>query len=278
MSHSHAGALVSIRGLTKSYVQRGRFSGAKLSVGALRGIDLDVSSGSTLALVGESGAGKSTLVRCLALLERPTAGQIWFDGLDLLSLGRKQLFPVRRRMQLIFQDPASALNSGMTAAEIVEEPLLIQRDGSKADRRRRALEAMDHVGLPPSSARKRPLEFSGGQRQRLAIARALVLQPKLLILDEALSNLDLATRDSILALLEQLQIEHSLTYIHVLHDLRLASEIATDIAVMFEGRIVERAMSAHLFARAEHPYTRSLLRSLQSLVATRDEFAIEALL
>lgn len=277
MSHSHAGTLVSIRGLAKSYVQRGRFSGSKFTVEALRGIDLDVSSGSTLAVVGQSGAGKSTLVRCLALIERPTAGQIWFDGLDLLSLDRRRLFRIRRKMQLIFQDPASALNSGMTAEEIVEEPLLIQRDGAKAERRRRALEAMNRVGLPSASARKRPLEFSGGQRQRLAIARALVLQPQLLILDESLSNLDLATRDAILALLASLQSEHALTCIHVLHDLRLASEIAADVAVMFEGRVVERATSAHLFARAEHPYTRSLLRALQLRVTTDDELSIEAL-
>jgi ABC-type glutathione transport system ATPase component len=276
MSFSPADTIVSIRNLTKSYIQRGRFSGAKFTVTALRGVNLQVSTGSTLAIVGESGAGKSTLVRCLTLLEKPTAGEIWFNGLNLLSLDRRRLFPVRRQMQLIFQDPASALNSGMTAEEIIEEPLLIHRDGSKAQRRRRALEAMDRVGLPASAARKRPLEFSGGQRQRLAIARALVLQPRLLILDEALSNLDLATRDAILKLLHHLQTDNSLTYIHVLHDLRLASEIATDIAVMFEGRIVERAASARLFARAEHPYTRSLLRSSQSLVATRDELSIGA--
>jgi ABC-type glutathione transport system ATPase component len=257
--------LVSIRGLQKTFVQRRAFSRSKFAVAALRGIDLDICKSSTLAIVGESGAGKSTLVRCLALLEKPDSGEIRFEGANLLALDRKRLFSIRRHIQLIFQDPASALNPGMTAAQIIEEPLLVQCDGTPADRRRRALELLDHVSLPSSAAEKRPLDFSGGQRQRIAIARALTLQPKLLILDEALSNLDLVTRDSIVSLLESLQARHSLTYVHVLHDLRLASELATDIAVMFEGQIVEQAPAKHLFAYPEHPYTRSLLVALRSL-------------
>ncbi|MGH9688246.1 MAG: ABC transporter ATP-binding protein [Candidatus Acidiferrales bacterium] len=270
-------ALVSIRNLAKTYVQRRTFSGTKFSVEALRDINLDVRRGTTVALVGESGAGKSTLVRCLALLEKPTCGQIFLDGVNLLSLRRKQLFPVRRQIQLVFQDPASALNPGMTAAEIIEEPLAIQREGERADRRRRTLEVMDQVGLPAASAEKRPLDFSGGQRQRLAIARALALQPKLLILDEALSNLDLATRDSIISLLDALQTEHALTYVHVLHDLRLASELATEVAVMFEGQIVEHKSAGPLFAQPEHPYTRSLLRALAPSAPFHEDALVEAL-
>ncbi|MGH9737156.1 MAG: ABC transporter ATP-binding protein [Candidatus Acidiferrales bacterium] len=270
-------ALLSVRNLNKSYIQRRTFSGTKFTVDALRGVDLDVRSGATVALVGESGAGKSTLVRCLALLEKPTSGTIFLDGVNLLSLRRKQLFPVRRQIQLVFQDPASALNPGMTAAEIIEEPLAIQREGAKADRRRRALEVMDQVGLPAASAEKRPLDFSGGQRQRLAIARALALQPKLLILDEALSNLDLATRDSIVSLLNALQAKHALTYLHVLHDLRLASELATEVAVMFEGQIVERKSARRLFAQPEHPYTRSLLRALALSAPLHEDALVEAL-
>lgn len=263
MSALPPNTLVSVRNLSKTHVQRRAFSGTKFTVEALRGISLDIRRTSTLALVGESGAGKSTLARCLALLEKPTAGEIWFDGANLLALDRKQLFPVRRRIQFVFQDPASALNPGMTAGEILEEPLLVQRESTKAERRRLALEGLDQVGLPRASAEKRPLDFSGGQRQRLAIARALVLRPELLILDEALSSLDLATRDSIVNLLGALQAQGEFTLVHVLHDLRLASELADDVAVMFEGQIVERESAQRLFARPEHPYTRSLLRGLQ---------------
>lgn len=270
-------ALVSVRNLSKSYIQRRAFSGTKFTVDALRGVDLDVRRGTTIALVGESGAGKSTLVRCLALLEKPTSGEILLDGVNLLSLRRKQLFPVRRQIQLVFQDPASALNPGMTAAEIIEEPLAIQREGAKGDRRRRALKLLDQVGLPAASAGKRPLDFSGGQRQRLAIARALALQPKLLILDEALSNLDLATRESIVSLLDALQAEHALTYLHVLHDLHLASELAVEVAVMFEGQIVEHQSAGRMFAQPEHPYTRSLLRALAHPAPLHEDELVEAL-
>jgi ABC-type glutathione transport system ATPase component len=267
--------IVSVRNLSKTYVQRRAFTGTRFTVEALRGIHLRIRRASTLALVGKSGAGKSTLARCLALLEKPSTGEIWFDGAKLLALDGKQLFAVRRRIQFVFQDPASALNPRMTAAEITEEPLVVQREGTKVDRRRRALEALDKVGLPASTAQKRPLDFSGGQRQRLAIARALVLRPKLLILDEALSNLDLATRDSIVSLLDGLQTEQALTVIHVLHDLRLASELADEVAVMFEGQIVEHAAAEILFARPEHAYTRSLLHTLHRWHADSDAAPVE---
>lgn len=267
MNSAPPDAIIAVRNLRKSYAQRRAFSGAKFTIDALRGIDLDIREGSTLALVGESGAGKSTLVRCLALLEKPTTGEIWFDSVNLAALRRKQTFPVRRQIQLIFQDPASALNPRMTAAEIIQEPLLIHRVGTPSERRCRALQLLEQVGLPAAAAQKRPLGFSGGQRQRLAIARALALQPRLLILDEALSSLDLATRDSIVALLNRLQTEGALTFVHVLHDLCLASELATDVAVLFEGQIVEHAPTHQLFARPGHPYTRSLLHALRSLPA-----------
>jgi peptide/nickel transport system ATP-binding protein len=276
MNAPAADTLVSIRNLSKRYTQRRAFSGTKFVVDALRGINLAIRRDSTIALVGESGAGKSTLVRCLALLEKPTDGEIWFDGLSLLSLSRKQLLPIRRRIQLIFQDPSSALNPRMTAAEIIEEPLLIQREGTKSDRRRRAIGLMDQVGLPAASAEKMPLDFSGGQRQRLAIARALALRPKLLILDEALSNLDLATRESIVLLLGVLQAEHALTYVHVLHDLRLVSELAGEAAVMYQGQIVEHKSADELFSHPEHPYTQSLLNVLQPLEKNHDQLAVEA--
>jgi ABC-type glutathione transport system ATPase component len=260
-----ADTLVSVRNLSKSYVQRRAFSGMKFTVDALCGVNLAIRRDSNIAVVGESGAGKSTLVRCLSLLEKPTQGEIWFDGVNILTLDRKRLFLLRRRIQLIFQDPASALNPGMTAAEIIEEPLVIQRQGTRSGRRLRALELLDQVGLPVSSASKRPLDFSGGQRQRLAIARALALRPMLLILDEALSNLDLATRDSILLLLGVLQAEHSFSCVHVLHDLRLAFELAGEVAVMHEGRVIEHKSTEELLAYPGHSYTRSLLRALEPL-------------
>ena len=263
MSAARTDSLVSVRGLCKSYVQKRRFSGTKFTVDALRDANLEIRRGATTALVGESGAGKSTLVRCVALLEKPTSGEIEFDGRNLLALDTKELFHARRQVQLVFQDPTSSLNPGMTAAEIVAEPLAIQREGKSADRRRKAIELMERVGLPSASADKRPLEFSGGQRQRLAIARALALRPNLLILDEAFSNLDLATRESLLRLLRDLQAAHSLTYLHVSHDLRMVFDLADEVAVMCEGRIVEHGTAVELFAHPQHDCTRVLLEATQ---------------
>ncbi len=257
--------LACIRGLSKQYVQRRSLTRGKFTIQAVENVDLTIYRGTTLALVGESGAGKSTVVRCLSLIEIPTTGEIWFDGVDLLTLGRRALFPVRRRIQVIFQDPTSALNPRMTAGEIVAEPLVIQHEGTKNQRRHRALELMEQVGLPAKWENKLSLEFSGGQRQRLAIARALALEPKLLILDEALSNLDLANQEMILRLLANLQAMHSLTYIHVSHDLRTMSDLADEVAVMYEGRVVEQKSARELFANPEHSYTQYLMAAMPSL-------------
>lgn len=269
-------ALVTVRGLTKRYMQKRTWNGAKFVIDALLEANLTIPRGATFALVGESGAGKSTLAHCLALLEKPTEGEIWFDGTNLLTLNRKALFPIRRQIQLIFQDPASSLNPRMSAAEIIAEPLLIQREGAKIERQRRALELMELVGLPSASAKNLPFEFSGGQRQRLAIARALALRPKLLILDEALSNLDLATQESILRLLRELQAGHSLTYIHVSHDLRMVSELDCEVAVMHAGRIVEQKRVSTLFAHPEHPYTQVLLGAVEGAGTFNEEHLVEA--
>lgn len=263
--------LVCIRGLSKQYVQRRPLTSAKFTVQAVENVDLTIHRGATLALVGESGAGKSTVVRCLSLIEIPTAGEIWFDGVNVLALSRKALFPLRRQIQIIFQDPTSALNPGMTAGEVIAEPLAIQREGTKSQRRSRALELMEQVGLPAKWEDKLPLEFSGGQRQRLAIARALALQPKLLILDEALSGLDLANQAMILRLLADLQAMHSLTYVHVSHDLRMVSSLADEVAVMYEGRVVEQKSTQELFVHPEHPYTQDLLDAMPSLESICEE-------
>ena len=262
--NDHSEPLLEVRGLSKHYVRRHRLSRAKLRIQAFEDVNLSIDRGTTVALVGESGAGKSSLARCIALLERPMAGEIWYEGDNLLDFSQEKLVPIRREIQLIFQDPTSALNPGLTATEIVAEPLLIGREGTRSERRERALELMEQVGLPPAWGRKFPLEFSGGQRQRLAIARAMALRPKLLILDEALSNLDLANRQMMLSLLRELQAAHSLTYIHISHDLRLVSRIADEVAVMHGGSVVEKKPVMELFENPEHPYTRELLGAMPS--------------
>jgi ABC-type glutathione transport system ATPase component len=257
--------LLRVSGLSKQYVQRRPFSRQKIAVNAFQDVSLTFFSGTTLALLGESGAGKSSLARCIALLERPSTGKIELGGENLLALNHEQLFPIRREIQMIFQDPSSALNPRLTACEIIAEPLLIQREGTKSLRRARALQLMEQVGLDPAWERKTPLEFSGGQRQRLAIARALALGPRLLILDEALSNLDASNQALILKLLADLQAAHSLSFLHISHDLRLVFEFVDHVAVMYQGRIVESKSTRKLFASPEHSHTRELLASVRSV-------------
>jgi len=261
----NAEPLLRIVNLSKSYLQRRAFTRRAFTVNAFEDVNLTIHRGATLAIVGESGAGKSTLANCLALLEKPSAGEILFEGRNLLSLQKKELAGAHRRIQLIFQNPTSALNPRLTAEEIIAEPLEIQKIGTRDDRRTRAREIMDLVGLSARMTGKRPMEFSGGQRQRLAIARALALEPKLLILDEALASLDLANQQTILSLLGGLRAELSLTYVHISHDLRFVSEFADEVAVMSRGRIVEQKPAAELFARPEHPDTQALLAAMPSL-------------
>jgi ABC-type glutathione transport system ATPase component len=257
--------LVRIANLSKQYVQRRPLSRMPFTISVFEDVNLTIRRGMILAIVGESGAGKSTLAKCLSLLERPSAGEIWFEGQKVLGLGKRELFGLHREIQLIFQDPTSALNPRLSAEEIIAEPLAIQEIGTKDRRRIRARELMEQVGLPPRSGHKRPLEFSGGQRQRLAIARALALEPKLLILDEALSSLDLLNQQMILGLLADLRRMHLLTYVHISHDLRLVAEFADEVAVMSQGHIVERKPAAELFACPEHPDTKALLAAMPSL-------------
>lgn len=258
-------ALLRVTGLSKQYIQRRTFSRAEFTVSAFQDVDLALFRGKTLALVGESGAGKSSLARCIALLERPSSGKIELEGEDLLALDRRGLFPIRRRIQMIFQDPASALNPGMTAGEIIAEPLAIQREGKKSQRRERALHLMEQVGLDAEWERKLPFEFSGGQRQRLVIARALALKPSVLILDEALSNLDASNQSLILELLAELQVSHSLAYLYISHDLRLVSHFADEVAVMYQGSIVEQKKTREVFSSPEHFYTKQLLGTVHSV-------------
>lgn len=275
MSNAYNNALLRVRGLSQEYIQRSPLTHRKFAIQALNNLNLAVRRRATLAIVGESGAGKSTLVRCLALIEKPTAGEIRWNDTDLLGLEKRALFAMRRKIQIIFQDPTSALNPGMTAAEIVEEPLAIQEIGAKGERHTRALGLMEQVGLSARWANKLPMEFSGGQRQRLAIARALALEPELLILDEALSNLDLANQEMILQLLRELQSAQGLTYIYVAHDLKMVEDVADEVAVMYEGQIVEQKYAPAIFTHAEHPYTQELLAMappLKSIIAARREW------
>jgi len=257
--------LLRVRGLRKTLVQRREWSREKFLVHALNGVDLSLTEGQTLAVVGESGSGKSTLARCIALLERPAAGEIWFCGQDVLAAPREELFPIRAQIQMIFQDPAAALNPRFTAAEIIAEPLQIHRRGSQKEQRGRAVELMELVGLSPAWARRKPLEFSGGQRQRLAIARALALEPRLLILDEALSALDPPIQAQVINLLLELQKSRRLSYLYITHDLSAVRCLADEVAILARGRIVERASTAALFSHPRRPETQALLAAVPAL-------------
>ncbi len=258
-------SLVEIRGLTKIYTQHRWLSRERFVVPALEGVDLTLRAGTTLALVGESGSGKSTLARCLALLEEPTSGEIWLEGRKLMALPPREKVLVRPRIQLIFQDPVAAINPRLRAADVVAEPLVIQGRGTNQQQEARALELLEQVGLSVKWADRLPAEFSGGQRQRLAIARALALEPKLLILDEALSALDLSIQAQIIRLLWDLQAARGLAYLLVAHDLGLVSRTADEVAVMHRGRIVERAAAPEIFTHPQHPHTQELLDAVPRL-------------
>jgi len=258
-------ALVRTTALHKQYVQRGWFARKNYVVEALCGAELEITPGCLTALVGGSGSGKSTLARCLAMLEQPDSGEIWFEGQSISSGNPEQVAGLRPKIQLVFQDSAGALNPRFSAAQIIAEPLEIQRRESGPRLRERALELMEEVGLSPEWAHRRPLEFSGGQRQRLAIARAIALKPAFLILDESLSGLDLSTQAQILNLLLDLQAAHSLTYLLISHDLTLVGQIADFVAVMHQGKIVERGSREQVLSRPQHAHTRELVESVQVL-------------
>mgnify|MGYP005812176115 CR=1 FL=1 len=260
-----AAPILRATGLRKVYAQRRPLSLRSHTVCALDGVDLTVTRGAFLAVVGESGSGKSTVARCVACLERPSSGSICFEDRDVLALGDYELRRIRPKIQLIFQDAATALNPTFTAAELVEEPLRIQRSASPRECRHRAMEAIAQVGLPEDCGTRLPHQFSGGQRQRLAIARALVQQPALLILDEACAGLDLSLQAQIMNLLLDLRDRHGLTYLYISHDLTLVRRVADEVAVMERGRIVERGAAADLFRDPQQPVTRALIAAVPQL-------------
>jgi len=259
--------LLRVEKLTKRYERQGRLWRGE-SVLALDCVSLAIRAGTTLALVGESGSGKSTLALCLALLERPTSGGIWFEERDLTALGDREQRAIRPQVQMIFQDPAAALNPRWSVAEIVREPLVVQGRGSRPERQDRAIAVLEQAGLRAELATRRPGELSGGQRQRVAIARALVLAPKLLILDEVLSALDCSVQAQIVNLLLELQHSLGLTYLFITHDLAMAAHVGDEIAVLERGRLVERGAVEQIMQKPQHQATRNLLRSTPRMIAS----------
>ena len=261
--------LIRVESVSKYYRHRRILSSGHI-VHALNGVSLSVAPRSTLALVGESGSGKSTLALCLACLERPSSGKIWVGGRDIAALDENQMRAVRPQIQLIFQDPASSLNPRFTALEIVTEPLVLQRRWKGRQTREQGFALLERVGLSAEMASRRAGEFSGGQRQRLAIARALSLEPKILILDEALSALDCSAQARITNLLLELQSSFALTYLFITHDLAMAAHISDEIAVMNRGRIVEQGVPQKLLDSPEHEATRCLVTATpQSIMTSR---------
>ena len=253
-----------VRGLSKSYRRTGAVWQRSDAVVAASEVEADIFAGRTLALVGRSGSGKSTVARCVTRLEEPDAGEIWLEGTNIAHLDSRELRSLRPKMQMVFQDASTSMNPRFTAAEVIEEPLRIQGQGDKSARRGRAKELMQEVGLSPQWADRSAMDFSGGQRQRLAIARALALNPALLVLDEALSGLDLSTEAQIANLLIDLQATHSLAYLLISHDLALVARLADTIAVMAHGRIVEQGPASQVIASASHSETRALVASTQA--------------
>lgn len=229
---------------------------------AVDGVSFSIQPGETLGLVGESGCGKSTLGRCITRLYQPTAGQIFFEGHDITRLGRKQLMPYRRDIQMIFQDPMESLNSRHTVEYIVEEPMLVQGIGDSRSRKQRVRELLDLVGLPARSATRYPFEFSGGQRQRIGIARSIALNPKLIVCDEPVSALDVSIQSQILNLLIDLQKELNLSYLFIAHDLAVVKHISDRVAIMYLGKMVETATGEELYHSPAHPYTQSLVSAI----------------
>lgn len=251
--------LLQVRGLSKSFVRTQTTSGSAREIVALQNVSLELFRGETLALIGESGSGKSTLARCVVRMEEPDQGEIRFEGCDVLQFRGEELRLFRCDVQMIFQDAASSLNPRFTATEIVTEPLMIQGRLPRREQRERATQLLSGVGLPAQMLGRFPAEFSGGQRQRLALARALSLEPKLLILDEALSALDLSIQASMVELLLGLQELRGLSYLFITHDLSLAACMANEIAVMQAGQIVERGEAANILKCPAHAHTRALL-------------------
>jgi oligopeptide transport system ATP-binding protein len=254
--------LLEVNALVKQFSRkRGLLAPASI-VRAVDGVSFTIDEGETFGLVGESGSGKTTTGRCILRLIEPTSGDVRFKGEDVLRFSRARLRQARRDMQIVFQDPYSSLNPRMRVGAIVEEPLIIHRVGTKPQRRARVAELFELVGLDPSQLTRYPHQFSGGQRQRIGLARALALNPSLVIADEPVSALDVSVQAQVINLLMDLQERLKLTYLFIAHDLRLVRHICSRIAVMYLGKIVEMGETEAIFAAPAHPYTRALLSAI----------------
>ncbi len=250
--------LVEIKDLKKYFP-----AGKNQFVRAVDGVSFAIQRGETLGLVGESGCGKTTVGRCLLRLIEPTSGEIRFDGKDLLALGRSEMRAMRRRMQIVFQDPYSSLNPRMKVGDIVGEPLIVHGIGnSKSERQERVNELLRVVGLDPDYAHRYPHQFSGGQRQRIGIARALALNPDFIVADEPVSALDVSVQAQVVNLLQDLQEQFGLTYLFISHGLAVVKHISTRVGVMYLGKLVELAPAEEIYRRPLHPYTQALLAAI----------------
>jgi oligopeptide transport system ATP-binding protein len=254
--------LLEVRHLVKHFTRRDGFLGKQTVVRAVNDVSFTVGEGETFGLVGESGSGKTTTGRCILRLIEPTAGEVLFRGENVTAFSREQLRRARRDMQIVFQDPYASLNPRMRVRAIVEEPLIIHRMGSRAERAARVVELVRLVGLDSASLDRYPHEFSGGQRQRIGVARALALNPSLVIADEPVSALDVSIQAQVVNLLMELQQKLKLAYLFIAHDLRLVEHICRRTAVMYLGRIVEMADTPMLFDNPQHPYTKALLSAI----------------
>lgn len=270
-SHTHsahpdepAEALLRVEELHKHYPVRTfkMFGTEDSAIRAVNGVSFEIRSGETLGLVGESGCGKSTTGRTLLRLEEPTAGEVWFDGVELATLDNESMRMIRKRMQVVFQDSADSLNPRMSTGRTIAEPLHIYEMGTDAEIKAKVAELMELVGLNPAWAKRFPHEFSGGQRQRINIARALAIDPDFIVLDEPISALDVSIQAQVVNLLADLQARLGLTYLFIAHDLAMVRHISDRIAVMYLGRIVETADSNALFEEPLHPYTQALISAV----------------
>lgn len=263
--------LYQVRNLCKSFVSRSNKIGAKpLVVRAVNDLSFDILEGETFGLVGESGCGKSTTGRLLIRLLDPTSGRILYCGQDIAQLNEKQMRSLRKDMQIIFQDPFSSLNPRMTCIDIISEPLSVHTKMSKAERRKRAYELMNYVGLPKEYGLRYPHEFSGGQRQRIGIARALTTSPKFIVCDEPVSALDVSVQSQVLNLIQKLQDDLGLTYLFIAHGLNVVKYISDRIGVMYLGSILELADSEEIYQHPLHPYTQSLISAIPDTDVDRE--------
>ena len=255
--------LLQVDDLARDYpMPRENLFGPAPKVHALQGVSFIIQAGRSLGIVGESGSGKSTLARLVMALDRPTAGTVRLMGRDLHALPPEQLRLARRDMQMVFQDPYGSLDPRQTVERIVAEPLAAQQTTTRVEQRRQAEGVLDSVGLRSADLDKYPHEFSGGQRQRIAIARALITRPRLIVADEPVSALDVSVQAQVLNLMQDLQAEFGITYMLISHDLAVVHHLCDDVAVLWQGRIVEQGAPEKMFHAAEHPYTRALLAAV----------------